>query len=383
MWDGVPEGYTFLGKPQEEIELFLKAAPESFRKSIKAAVAETEKEVTCLVTDAFFWFAAEIAEAIRVDWMAFWTSSPASISSHFYTDLIRENFGAGGKLEEDQTLNLIPGMSKIQIRDLPEGVLFGNLESLFSQMLHNMGRMLPRAAAVLMNSFEELDPTIVSDLNSKFNNILCIGPFNLVSPPPPVPDTYGCMAWLDKQKPASVAYISFGSVATPPPHELVALAEALEASKVPFLWSLKDHSKVHLPNGFLDRTKSHGIVLPWAPQVEILEHAALGVFVTHCGWNSILESIVGGVPMICRPFFGDQRLNGRMVEDVWEIGLLMDGGVLTKNGAIDGLNQILLQGKGKKMRENIKRLKELAKGATEPKGSSSKSFTELANLVRS
>lgn len=288
-----------------------------------------------------------------------------------------------GKLEEDQTLNLIPGMSKIQIRDLPEGVLFGNLESLFSQMLHNMGRMLPRAAAVLMNSFEELDPTIVSDLNSKFNNILCIGPFNLVSPPPPVPDTYGCMAWLDKQKPASVAYISFGSVATPPPHELVALAEALEASKVPFLWSLKDHSKVHLPNGFLDRTKSHGIVLPWAPQVEILEHAALGVFVTHCGWNSILESIVGGVPMICRPFFGDQRLNGRMVEDVWEIGLLMDGGVLTKNGAIDGLNQILLQGKGKKMRENIKRLKELAKGATEPKGSSSKSFTELANLVRS
>ncbi|XP_058002524.1 anthocyanidin 3-O-glucosyltransferase 7 [Hevea brasiliensis] len=379
VWDGIPERYTFLGKPQEKIELFLEAAPVSFRKSVKAAVAETGRKVTCLLTDAFFWFAAEMAEEIRVDWVAFWTSSPAAVSSHFYTDFIRENFGAGDTVEKDQTLHLIPGFSKVQIRDLPEEVLLGNLESIFSLMLHKMGNMLPRAAAVFLNSFEELDPIIINDLNSKFKRFLCTGPFNLVSSPSQVPDTNGCIAWLDKQKPASVAYVSFGSVATPPPKELVALAEALEASKVAFLWSLKDSS--HLPKGFLDRTKSHGIVLPWAPQVEILAHTAIGVFITHCGWNSVLESIVGGVPMICRPFFGDQKLNGRMVEDVWNIGLRVEGGVLTKNGVIDCLDQIFSQEKGKIRRENIKTLQELAKRATESNGSSSKNFIALADLV--
>lgn len=282
-----------------------------------------------------------------------------------------------------ETLKSIPGMSKIHVVDLPEGIVSGNLDSFFSCMLHKMGMVLPQAAAVFINSFEELDPTITNDLKSKFKKFLNIGPFNLISSPPPPPDTYGCIPWLDKQKVASVAYVSFGSFATLPPDELVALAEALEATKVPFIWSLKDHSKMHLPNGFLDRTKLHGIVVPWAPQLEVLAHGAVGVFMTHCGWNSLLESIAGGVPMICRPFFGDQRLNERVVEDVWEIGVKVEGGVFTKNGVINSLDQILSQEKGKKMRESIGALKELAKRATGPKGSSTNNFTALSNLVSS
>ncbi|KDP21784.1 hypothetical protein JCGZ_00571 [Jatropha curcas] len=381
VWDGVPDGYQFLGKPQEDIELFMKAAPESFKKGIMKAVAETGKEVTCLVTDAFFWFGAEMAEEMKVAWMAFWTSSPVSISVHFYTDSIRETFGVEGKAGENETLNLIPGMSKVQIRDLPEGITFGNLESVFSQMSHKMGITLVKADTVFLNSFEELEPVITSDLNSKFNKFLSIGPFNLISPPKPTPDSYGCLDWLQKQRPESVAYISFGSVATPPPHELVALAEALESSKIHFIWSLKEHLKVNLPNGFLERTKLNGIVVAWTPQMEVLANSAIGVFITHCGWNSVMESIVGGVPMICRPFFGDQMLNGRMVEDVWEIGVKVESGILSKTGVIECLNKIFSHEKGKKMRENVKALKELAKSATGPNGSSFKNFTALAELV--
>ncbi|KAJ0078930.1 hypothetical protein Patl1_24517 [Pistacia atlantica] len=140
-------------------------------------------------------------------------------------------------------------MSKVQVRDLPEGVVLGNLQSLFSNMLHQMGRKLPQADAVFLNCFEELDLTITNDLKSKFKKFLNVGPFTLLSPPPPaeVPDTNSCLSWLDKQKKAaSVAYVSFGTVAKLPPGEVVAIAEALEAGKVPFIWSLQDKFQIGL-----------------------------------------------------------------------------------------------------------------------------------------
>ncbi|KAJ6693320.1 hypothetical protein OIU85_004121 [Salix viminalis] len=189
--DGVPEGHVFSGNPLERIELFMKFS--SWRRRS------------------------------RVVWLPFWTAGPNSLAAHVYTDLIRETFGAGGMVgREDETLSLVQGMSKIRTCDLPEGVLFGNTESFFSIMLHKMGKALPRAAAVFINSFEELDPGITECLKSKLKRFLNIGPSNLI----------------------------FGSVATPPPHELVAVAEALETSEIPFIWSLKDNSKVSLDSVF-------------------------------------------------------------------------------------------------------------------------------------
>uniref|UniRef100_A0A1J3JX68 UDP-glycosyltransferase 78D2 n=1 Tax=Noccaea caerulescens TaxID=107243 RepID=A0A1J3JX68_NOCCA len=196
-----------------------------------------------------------------------------------------------------------------------------------------------------------------------------------------VQDPHGCLAWIEKRSPASVAYISFGSVMTPPLGELVAIAQGLESSKVPFVWSLKEKSMVHLPKGFLDRTREQGIVVPWAPQVELLKHEATGVFVTHGGWNSVLESVSGGVPMICRPFFGDQRLNGRAVEVVWEIGMTITDGVFTKDGFEKCLDRVLVQDDGKKMKGNAEKLKEQAHEAVSLKGSSFQNFKGLLEAV--
>nr|ARA67360.1 UDP-glucose flavonoid 3-O-glucosyltransferase [Paeonia delavayi] len=382
--DGVPDKYVFTGKHQENIELFMKAAPENFWKGIEAAVAETGRKVSCLVTDGFFWFAAEMAEEMGVPWVPFWAGGPHSLSTHVLTDFIRDKVGAGGiGGREEEPLTFIPGMSKLRLRDLPEGILAGNLNSIFSTMLHKMGKMLPQATAVFINFFEELDPTLTNDLNSKFKKFLNVGPFNLLSlsPPPSTPDANNCLSWLNDQKAESVAYISFGRVATPPPTEILAIADALEASGVAFLWSLKDHSKVHLPKGFLDKTRASGMVVPWAPQLQILAHGAVGVFVTHCGWNSVLESIGGGVPMICRPFFGDHKVNTRMVEAVWEIGIKIDGEMFTKNGLISSLDLVLSQEKGKKMRGHIRGLKGLAEKAVGPQGSSTKNLKTLLSLV--
>ncbi|PON62438.1 UDP-glucuronosyl/UDP-glucosyltransferase [Trema orientale] len=384
VWDGVPEGYAFSGKPQEHIELFMKAAPQSLRLSIGEAVAETGKEVTCLVTDAFFWFAAEMAREMGVPWVSFWPAGPYPLLAHLCTDLIRNHFSSstvGDHNKGNEHLSFIPGMSKIQVQDLPEGIVFGNLDSFFSTMLHQMGLKLPQATAVFINSFEELDKAMTDDLKSRFHMFLNVGPFNLASPPPPAPDESGCLPWLDKQETASVAYISFGSVTVPPKEELVAIAGALEGSGVPFIWSLKDNVKANLPKGFLDKTKTNRKVVPWAPQREILSHGSVGVFVTHCGWNSLLESIAGGVPMICRPFFGDQRLNGRMIEDVWEIGVKVGSGVFTKEGMERCLDMVLSQEKGKRMREKIKVLKELAIEAVGPKGSFTHNFKLLLDVI--
>ncbi|KAF8400374.1 hypothetical protein HHK36_013672 [Tetracentron sinense] len=383
--DGVPEDYVLTGRPLEDIELFMKATPGNFKKGIELAIAETkgleEKKISCIISDAFLWFSGEMADQMKVPWVSLWTAAPGSLSAHFYTDLIRHTIGDDVKTAMEEPLSFIPGMSKLRVGDLPDGIVFGRLESLFSCMLHRMGQMLPRAAAVVINSFEELDPTILDDLKSKFQKCLTVGPFTLTSPPPSDLDLNNCLSWLDGQKSASVAYVSFGTVMNPPPQEQAALADALEASGIPFLWSLKDRSKVHLPSGFLDRIKGRGIVVPWAPQSRVLAHSAVGVFVTHCGWNSVLESITGGVPMICRPFFGDQKVNGRMVEDMWGIGVGIEGGYFTKKGMMNGLELILSDEKGKKMREKLRSLKELVEKAVLPNGSSTENFKTLLEVV--
>lgn len=128
---------------------------------------------------------------------------------------------------ENDIVKFVPGFSELRLGDLPTGVLFGNLESPFAVMLHKMGRALPKATAIAVNSFEELDPEINQDLKSKLKMFLNVGPFNSISssslsPPPPssYSDEYGCIAWLDNHKAVSVAYIGFGTLATLPPAEV-------------------------------------------------------------------------------------------------------------------------------------------------------------------
>lgn len=385
--DGVPEGYVFSGKPLEDINLYLTsvAEGESLKGVLKAAEAETGQRIGCVMSDAFLWFAGDLAEEMGVPWVPLMCGGANSVSAHFYTDLIRETVGmhdiAG---RGNDVVKFIPGFSELRLGDLPTGILFGNLESPFAVMLHKMGRAFPKATAIVINSFEELDPELNRDLGSKFKMVLNVSPFNsksLSSLPPPYSDEYGCIPWLDNHRSASVAYIAFGTLATPPPVEIAALAEALEAYRTPFLWSLKDDSKEFLPEGFMKRTSELGKIVPWAPQEQVLSHSSVGVFVTHCGWNSVLESIAAGVPLIGRPFFGDHHLNAWEVENEWKIGVRLEGGVFTKNGTVSALELVLNHEKGKELREQIVKFKELFWKAVEPQGSSTQNFNTLLEAV--
>ena len=136
-----------------------------------------------------------------------------------------------------------------------------------------------------------------------------------------------------------------------------------------------------MPKGFLANNKENGLIVPWAPQIEVLAHEAVGVFITHFGYGSITESIAAGVPMIGRPFFGDHKLNGRLVEVVWEIGVQVEGGIFTKDGILQSLDRILSCDQGVKMKMNIRNLSEVVRKAAAPNGSSIQNFKKLLEVI--
>ncbi|KAK3040323.1 hypothetical protein RJ639_029377 [Escallonia herrerae] len=379
--DGLPEGFIFAGNVHEPVEAFMNVIPGNFKAGMQEAEAEAGVKVGCLLTDAFLAFGGEMAEAMGVPWIAFWIGGPCSLSVHLHTDPIRSTVGDIGTAHKaEQTLKFIPGMSKIQICDLPEGIV-DHLEMPIAHALHVMGLKLPEATAVVLNSYEEIDLAIITDLKTKLKKVLSVGPSILALSSPPKPDESGCLPWLDKHKVASVAYISFGTILVAPPSELAALAEAIEASRVPYLWSLPDHSRRHLPQGFLERTSIRGLIVSWAPQLQVLAHTSVSIHITHSGWNSVLESISYAVPMICRPFFADNMLNCRMVEDVWEIGVRVEDGILTKSGTMKAIQLLLSDDKGKELKENIMLLQESAVKAVESNGSSAKNFEILEDII--
>ncbi|XP_047959755.1 flavonol 3-O-glucosyltransferase F3GT2-like [Salvia hispanica] len=385
VWDGAPRGEPFMGSHFEAVGLFLEASPRNFETAIREAERESGLEIRCLISDAFLWFSSVVAEKRGVPWVPFWASSSFSLSAHVYTDQIVRSIESTETAKQEKALSFIPGLEMATMADLPPEVFLGNYASPLEITLYKMVEHLPKSTAILLNSFEEINPIITKDLKSKFPNFLNVGPSILASPASPsaaISDETGCLSWLGSQnRPRSVVYISFGSMITPPESELAALCEALETCRFPFLWSIKDHAVRSLPNGFANRTNSFGKMVAWAPQPQILAHESVGAFVSHGGWNSILESIVGCVPMICRPFFGDHKLNSRMVQDSWGIGVRVEGGVFTKSGTIECLMELMTTEKGAKMRENVSLLRNKAVAAVDSQGSSSRNFDKLLEII--
>ena len=170
--------------------------------------------------------------------------------------------------------------------------------------------------------------------------------------------------------------------------ELKEMAWGLYNSKQPFLWVIRPSSTSAssgielLPEGFEEAVGENGCVVKWAPQKDVLSHIAVGGFWSHCGWNSTLESICEGVPMICRPGFGDQRVSARYVSHVWRIGLQLEND-LEKGEVEKAVKQLMVEKEGQEMRQRAKNLKEDVELCIKESGSSSSSlnkFLEFFNL---
>ncbi|XP_016731420.1 UDP-glycosyltransferase 72E1 [Gossypium hirsutum] len=248
----------------------------------------------------------------------------------------------------------------------------------------------------------ELEPTTLKALReTKKVPIYPIGP--LVRPIEKSVFGNEILAWLNKQPKQSVIYVSFGSGGTLSAQQVKELAWGLELSQQRFVWVLRpptendaagtflalgngsDATLDYLPDGFPARTQDRGLLVPmWAPQVEVLSHPSIGGFLTHCGWNSTMESIVNGVPMIAWPLYAEQKMNASMLTE--DIGASIRVMAVESDAAVGReeirsvVRKILVDRQGRNIRSRIKELKDNAANALAKGGSSYNSMSQVANI---
>ncbi|KAM4087822.1 hypothetical protein ACB094_07G024700 [Castanea mollissima] len=191
-----------------------------------------------------------------------------------------------------------------------------------------------------------------------------------------------CFEWLNSKKPDSVVYVCFGSIANFNDSQLKEIAIGLEAFEQQFIWLVRkeknDGGKEEwLPDGFKKRVKGKGLIIRgWAPQMMILDHEAVGGFVTHCGWNSTLEGVSARLPMVTWPVFAEQFFNENFVTQILRIGVAVDS---IKSEAIEkAVFRIMVGAEVEEIRSRARELGKKAKKVVEECGSS---YSDLSSLI--
>jgi len=250
-----------------------------------------------------------------------------------------------------------------------------------------------RSHGMLVNSFYELESTFVDYMNAECPpKNWCVGPLCLAEWRPKVYSDEGVkprwVAWLDQklEEKCHVVYVAFGSQVEISSEQVEEIALGLEESELSFLWVMRKDWGV--PDGFEERVKGRGMVVrEWVDQREILMHGSVEGFVSHCGWNSVLESVCAGVPILAWPMMAEQFLNARMVEEELKVGLRVercDGSVrghVKREGLKKAVMEMMEGDKGRKAREKVRELAQMAKLATQEGGSSWSSLQSLLSVT--
>lgn len=194
--------------------------------------------------------------------------------------------------------------------------------------------------------------------------------------------TAECLRWLETKPEKSVIYISFGSMAEIQPKQVEEIAWGLKKSGKHFLWVAKEPEK-RLPNDFLNSIGETGLVVTWCDQLEVLGNKAVGCFVTHCGWNSTLEGLSLGVPMVGLPQWSDQPANAKFME-VWGAGVRAkrnEEGIVTRENLEMSIKEVMEGEKGGEIKRNALKWRETAKKAVSIDGSSDKNINEFVEKL--
>jgi hypothetical protein len=295
----------------------------------------------------------------------------------------------------DTVIDWIPGMRDIRLRDLPSYVRTTDPNDVIFKFAIDGVESALKASAIVIHTFDALEQEVLDALSPMFPRVYAIGPLQLLLdhlPNDPMTSTrYSlweeeteCLRWLNTKASNSVVYVNFGSIAVMTPLQLIEFGWGLANSKHPFLWIIRpdlvEGESSILPPEFMVEIKERGLIASWCPQEEVLNHPSIGGFLTHCGWNSIFESMCAGVPMLCWPFFADQTTNCKYTCNEWGIGKEINNG--DNREEVGKLVRELMKGdRGKKMKKKVMEWKILAEEATGPHGSSSINFNNLVNEV--
>lgn len=391
-------------KPSDDPKTVAEKAKRVVSTSLHELMVSLSNEgrpVDLLVYTLMLPWAADVARELHVPSALLFIQSATTFA--IYNRFFNGNNGIDNK--SPQSCIELPGLPLFESCDLPTFLLPSSPHYFAAPTIEDHIRALERDfnPTVLINSFDFLEKPVIT-MAVDHVKIITIGPLipsafsDMIDPS----DTsYGCdlfegskdyLVWLENKAEKSVIYVSFGSMAVIKKKQFEEILHGLELMGRPYLWVVRamthnkivgDHEdEVVIEDIIKNRLgpvsggpQEKGLIIPWCSQVEVLSHPSIGCFVTHCGWNSILESLVMGVPMVGVPQMSDQPTNAKLVEEVWGVGIRAkrnEEGTFVDREEIRRCVEIVMGDceVGQEIRRNTKKWMELALEAMMEEGSS-------------
>ncbi|OIV97469.1 hypothetical protein TanjilG_10993 [Lupinus angustifolius] len=353
---------------------------------------------TCITYTLLLPWVATVAREFQLPSALLWIQPATVFDMYYFYFHGYEEYMIQNVKEPTCSLEL-PGLPFIfKPRDLPSFFWPSNMYSFalpsFKEQLEVLD--LETNPIVLVNTFEELEHEALRAIEDI--RMIPIGPLipsAFLDGKDPNDTSFGgdiihgtndYVTWLDSKPKLSVVYVSFGSLAVLPKRQMEEIAIALLDSKHPFLWVIRENNAKEVLK-YRDELEQGGKIVKWCSQVEVLSHHSLGCFVTHCGWNSTMESLVCGVPVVAFPQWTDQTTNAKLIEDVWKSGVRVDhelneDGIVERDEIRKCLEVVMGSGeKGQELRRNSYKWKDLAKEAVKEGGSSDKNLRTFLDVV--
>ncbi|RID61218.1 hypothetical protein BRARA_E00385 [Brassica rapa] len=386
--DGYDQGgFSSAGSVPEYLQNFKTFGSKTVADVIRKHQA-SDDPITCIVYDSFMPWALDLAREFGLYAAPFFTQS---CGVNYVNYLFYVNHG--------RSLNLpIKDLSFLEPQDLPTFVTPTGSHLAYFEMVLQQFTNFKEADFVLVNSYKELD-VHEEELLSKVCPILTIGPT--------VPSMYLdqqikldndndlnlfdskeaalCTAWLNTRPERSVVYIAFGSMAQLSSVQMEELASAVRSFS--YLWVVRASEESKLPSGFLESVdKDKCLVLRWSPQLEVLSNKAVGCFMTHCGWNSTMEGLTLGVPMVAMPQWTDQPMNAKYIQDVWKVGVRVkaekETGVAMREEIEFSIKEVMEGEKSKEMKKNAMKWRDLAVKSLSEGGSTDININIFASKIQ-
>ncbi|KAL6656786.1 hypothetical protein ACP70R_004566 [Stipagrostis hirtigluma subsp. patula] len=357
--------------------------------------------IHAVIVDAPSIAAFDVAKALGIPAYSFFASNASALAVFLQLPWIRAEGRPSFREAGDAPLRIsgvppVPASHLMrELHEDPESEVYRATMNMFCETLD--------ADGILVNTFASLEARVVGALRDplflpvgaprRMPPVYCVGPLVLGAGETEEATRHRCLAWLDEQPDRSVVFLCFGGTGavSHSAAQLKEIAVGLERSGHRFLWVVRappgaddPNLDALLPEGFLERTNGRGLLIKlWAPQVDVLHHRATGAFVTHCGWNSVLEGIMAGVPMLCWPLYAEQKMNKVfMVEmgigiDVagWQQGLVRAEEVEAK------VRLVMESEKGQQLRARVTAHGEAAAMAWKDGGSSRAAFSQFVSDV--
>ncbi|KAG0513842.1 hypothetical protein BDA96_10G138100 [Sorghum bicolor] len=367
--------------------------------------------VTCLVVDAFMSFGFDAAREIGVPVVAFLTIAACGyMGIRNFRNLIdlglvpfkhEADLADDGHLATVVTTGAYGMCDGVQLRDFPSFIRTTDRDdAMLNFLLHVFERISLVPDAVVINTFEDLERTTLDAMRSVLPPVYPIGPVLLrerheIPAGSPLAGL-GCNLWKEQEgvlewlavagrrAPRSVVYVNYGSITVMTSAQLLEFAWGLADSGYPFVWNIRPDlvrgDTAVLPPEFASAVESRALLTTWCAQEAVLRHEAVGVFLTHSGWNSTLESLCAGVPMISWPFFAEQQTNCRYKRTEWGVGMEI-GGEVRRDEVAAILKEAMHGEKGREMRRRAEEWKEKAAMAALPGGPAETNLDRVIQTV--